>query len=112
MAPGETARRTMTRARRDPPSHTARHQWWVTSRQDGDNNSRRQATWPTLRLRPRLLRSGRLPATPELDENLLIMLPERGRGRVYPWAAMGEGERGQRHAEAALDRDAGFVAVN
>src|SRR5215471_10138061 len=52
------------------------------------------------------------PRTAELGEDFLVVLAERGRGRVDARTTMGEGERGQRHAELAFDPIAAGVAVN
>src|SRR5262249_58674230 len=52
------------------------------------------------------------PLRAELGEDFLVVLAECGRGRVDARTAMGEGERGQRHAEAALHSGGGGMAVN
>src|SRR5712691_2894364 len=54
----------------------------------------------------------RWPAMAELAENLFIVLTERRWRRIDPRTAMGEGERGKRHAETTFDSVGGRVAVN
>src|SRR6266403_2750683 len=55
---------------------------------------------------------GRDGTDAKLGEDFLVVLAERGRGRVDARAAMRKGEGRERHAEAALQSGGGGVAVD
>jgi hypothetical protein len=54
----------------------------------------------------------KVSAPAEFAENLFVVLAERWRRRVNARTAVGEGERGDRHAEPTLHSGDGGVAVN